>query len=100
MYIALTTRKIKPGEWEAFREAWAPEDAEFPPGFIRAIHARNLGDPDEVVSFGMVDASREDIERWASENADNERRRQEAMASHVEATGTDAIFEVIEEVEP
>jgi len=100
MFLALTVRKIKPGEFDGFRAGWEPKGDEYPPGFVRAVHARNVNDPDEIVSFGMFDASREDLEAWRERNADAERLRQDGMARHVASTGTDAFFEVIEEVTP
>ena len=100
MFIALTTRRLKPGEWEGFRAAWEPKGEEYPPGFVRAVHARNVNDPDEIVSFGMFEASREDLVAWRERNDDAERRRHESMARHVESMGTDAWFEVIDEVTP
>lgn len=98
MYVALTVRKLKPGAYDAFRAAWQPD--EFPPGLVRATHARNVNDPDEVVSFGLVDGSQGDMQAWMAEHADEEKRRQAAMAEHVESTGSDAVYEVIEEVTP
>ena len=100
MFVALSTRKVKPGAWEAFRAAWEPKGNEYPPGFVRAIHACKLDDPDEIVSFGIIDASRDQLEAWRRRHADDERLRQESMARHVQSTGADAIYEVIEEVTP
>ena len=100
MFIALTTRRLKPGEWDGFRAAWEPKGEEFPPGFIRAVHARNVHDPDEIVSFGMFDASWEELGAWRERNDDAERLRHESMARHVESMGVDAFFEVIDEVTP
>jgi hypothetical protein len=100
MFIALTTRRLKSGEWEGFRAAWEPKGEEFPPGFVRAVHARNVNDPDEIVSFGMFEASREDLVAWRERNDEAELRRHESMDRHVESTGTDAFFEVIDEVTP
>jgi heme-degrading monooxygenase HmoA len=100
MFLALTVRKIEPGEFDGFRAGWEPKGEEYPPGFVRAVHARNVNDPDEIVSFGMFDASREDLEAWRERNADAERLRQDGMGRHVASTGTDAFFEVIEEVTP
>jgi heme-degrading monooxygenase HmoA len=100
MLIALTTRRLKPGEWDGFRAAWEPKGEEYPPGFVRAVHARNVNDPDEIVSFGMFDASREDLAAWRERNAAAERLRQESMARHVASTGADAFYEIVEEVTP
>jgi heme-degrading monooxygenase HmoA len=100
MFVAVTARKLKPGEWNAFRAAWEPKGSEYPPGFVRAVHARGVDDPDEVVSFGMFDASREELQAWAQRNRDAERLRQASIARHVQSTGADAFYEVVEEVEP
>jgi heme-degrading monooxygenase HmoA len=100
MLIALTARKLHPGQWDAFRAAWEPKGTEYPPGFVRAVHARSVDDPDEIISFGMFDASREEMQAWADRNRDAERLRQESIARHVESTGADAIYEVADEVEP
>jgi hypothetical protein len=57
MLCFLTVRKLKPGSYESFREAWDPgEDvpAGFTEGFTRAYHLRNLEDENEVISFGFL----------------------------------------------
>ena len=100
MFIALTTRKLKPGEWDGFRAGWEPKGDKYPPGFVRAIHARSVQDPDEIVSFGMFDATQEELMAWRERNADSERLRQEGMGRHVVSTGADDFYEVIEEVTP
>ena len=98
MLCAISSRKLKPGAWEDFRRAWEPP--EFPPGFIRAYHVRALDDEDHVISFGLLDGSREDMERIREETGDVEGERQRAMAQFVESTQIDGIFEVVEEVTP
>jgi hypothetical protein len=98
MLCALTSRKLKPGAWEDFRRAWEPPA--FPPGFIRAYHVRALDDENHVISFGLLDGSREDMERIRGEMSDTENERQRAMAEFVESSQIDGIFEVIEEVTP
>jgi hypothetical protein len=98
VHVALTTRKLKPGAYEAFRAAWQPD--EFPPGLIRATHARSLEDPDLIVSYGLIDGDGEAMQAWMAEHADQEQRRQAAMAEHVESTGVDAVFEIVDEVTP
>jgi hypothetical protein len=98
MLCFLSVRRLKPGAFDDFRKAWEPP--EWPPEFVRAYHARNVGDENEVVSFGLAEMDRSDLERWRSERADQNRQRQEAMAPFVESVSTDAIFEVIDVVEP
>ena len=63
MIVMFTARRLKPGAWEQFREAWAPGE-EYPPGFVRAYHARNIRDEDEVISFGLFDMSEADYRQW------------------------------------
>jgi hypothetical protein len=97
---ALTVRKLRPGTYEQFRSAWEPEV--FPEGFTRAYHLRGLEDENEVVSFGFFDGTMEELrqvmEREDVMRADEQRQRE--MAEVVEWTGTDAVFEVVEEVTP
>lgn len=40
------------------------------------------------------------MQAWMAEHADEEKQRQDAMAEHVESTGSDAVYEVVEEVTP
>jgi hypothetical protein len=96
MLCALSVRRLKPGAYEDFRRAWEPE--EFPEGFTRADHLRNLNDENQVVSFGFYDGTLEDLERIRDEEGEEE--RQTRMAQFVESTQLDAMFEVIEEVTP
>ena len=51
MIVMFSARRLKPGAWEQFRRAWDPGDSK-PPGFQRAIHARNIRDEDGVISSG------------------------------------------------
>jgi hypothetical protein len=100
MLCFLTVRKLKPGSYDDFRQAWEPE--EWPEGFSRAYHLRNLEDENEVISFGFFDGGPEDLERMrADEEFRSVRERQlEEVNKHVESVGTDAVFEVLEEVKP
>jgi heme-degrading monooxygenase HmoA len=96
MLCALSVRRLKPGAYEDFRRAWEPE--EFPAGFTKAYHLRNLNDENQVVSFGFYDGSPEDLERIRDEQKEEE--RQGRMAEFVESSDVDAMFEVVDEVTP
>lgn len=96
MLCALSVRRLKPGAYDDFRRAWEPE--EFPEGFTRAYHLRNLGDENQVVSFGFYDGTLEDLERIRDDQKEGE--RQNRMAEFIESTSVDAMFEVVEEVTP
>ena len=98
MLVFFTARRLKPGAWEQFRRAWDPGD-EKPPGFQRAYHARNIRDEDEVISFGLVEMTRDDYHRWRGEIDAEERRRVADLSAFVENEHVSGVFEVIDTVE-
>jgi heme-degrading monooxygenase HmoA len=98
MIVMLTARRLKPGAWEEFRNAWDPGDAK-PPGFVRAYHARNIRDEDEVVSFGLFDMSVEDYRRWREEADAQETQRVSALSAFVEKEYVSGVYEVLDTVE-
>jgi hypothetical protein len=60
LLCVLTHRRLKPGSYDAFRDAWRPDD--WWPAFQHGYHLRSLDDPDEVVSFAFYDATAEEFE--------------------------------------
>ena len=100
MLCFLSARRLKPGAFDQFRRAWEPPADEFPPGFQRAYHVRNVRDEDEVVSFGLFDVSLEEIRAWRAEHEQEELKRQDAMAAFVENVHVEGIYELVETVEP
>jgi hypothetical protein len=60
---------------------------------------RNVSDPDEIIAFGFFDADLASL-RDDEGFREQQRTRQERMAPHVESTGADGVYEVIEVVEP
>lgn len=98
MIVMFSARRLKPGAWEQFRRAWDP-GADAPPGFIRAYHARNIRDEDEVISFGMFDMTEQDYREWREAADAEEISRQDGMAPFVANEYVGGVFEVIEEVE-
>ncbi|HTI32501.1 MAG TPA: hypothetical protein VL422_02425 [Miltoncostaea sp.] len=99
MICILTERRLKPGSWDDFRRAWEP--AEPPPVGGRAYHARDLNDPDHVISFGLFDVDLAEFQKLGQDPrfAEIQKARFAAMAPFVTETGADGIFEVIEVVE-
>jgi hypothetical protein len=94
-YVALTVRKLKPGSYEDWRKAWEG-DGEMPEG-VHAYVCRNMSDPDEIVAFGIMES--DDISNMRSdEMRQQQQARTEAMAPYVDSVGTDAVYEVIDEV--
>jgi heme-degrading monooxygenase HmoA len=95
MIVMFTARRLKPGAWEQFREAWDPGDAR-PPGFQRAYHARNIRDEDEVISFGLFDMDEEEYRRWRGEADAQETQRVDRLSAFVEHEYVSGVYEVID----
>ncbi|HEX8855757.1 MAG TPA: hypothetical protein VF752_09145 [Thermoleophilaceae bacterium] len=98
MIVMFSARRLKPGAWEQFRQAWEPGDAK-PPGFQRAYHARNIRDEDEVISFGLFDMSKDDYHRWREEADAQETHRVDRMSAFVENELVSGVYEVIDVAE-
>ena len=98
MLCFLTARRLKPGSFDEFRQAWEP--TEWDEHFVRAYHVRNTDDENEVVSFGFFQGTLADAEAAMRDErvrqAEDERQRR--MAEFVESETLDGVFEVIEEV--
>ena len=103
MLCALTVRRLKPGTYEQFRQAWDPGEDAWVEGWTRAYHLRNTRDENEIISFGFFDGTLEELTRRTEEvDADGRLReeRQRRLDEVVESVGADSIYEVIEEVTP
>ena len=99
MIVMFTARRLKPGAWESFRNAWDPGDS-IPPGFERAYHARNIRDEDEIISFGLFDMTTEDYRRWREESDAQENQRVDRISTFVEHEYVSGVFEVVDTLEP
>jgi len=98
MLCAHTVRRLKPGTYEEFKEAFFPDvDEQAPAGWIRFHALRKLGDEDEVVTFGFFDGTIEDLER-SQDDADFDERRKaiEPLVDEVIANGVYEITEIRE----
>jgi heme-degrading monooxygenase HmoA len=100
MLCLLSARRLKPGAFDQFRRAWEPPADDYPPGFQRAYHVRNVRDEDEIVSFGLFDTSLEELRAWRADHEQEELKRQDHMAAFVENLHVEGMYEVIEVVEP
>jgi heme-degrading monooxygenase HmoA len=98
MIVMLSARRLKPGAWEQFRQAWEAGDSR-PPGLQRAYHARNIRDEDEVISFGLFDMTKDDYHRWRGEADAQETQRVDRLSAFVENEHVSGVFEVIDVVE-
>jgi heme-degrading monooxygenase HmoA len=98
MLVFFSARRLKPGAWEQFRRAWDPGDAK-PPGFIRAHHARNIRDEDEIISFGLFDMTFDDYHAWRSAAEAEENQRVDRLSAFVMNEYAAGVYEVIDTVE-
>jgi hypothetical protein len=99
LVCALTVRKLRPGTFEEFREAFmAPvREGRMPAGWRRFNMVRATGDPDEVVCFGIFDGTVEELRESAALTGYEE--QQAAIAPYVEAVGADGFYEIVEDLE-
>ena len=51
-WVALTARKLKPGSFDDWRQAWESGDA---PRASPRTSAGNVNDPDEILAFGFIE---------------------------------------------
>ena len=100
MICLLTERRLRPGTFSEFRDAWEPV-GDPPQSLIRAFHLRAIGDPDHIVSFGLFNLSRAQLDtlRTDPDTAEQQRARVDAMRAFIEEIGVDGAFEVVEVIE-
>jgi heme-degrading monooxygenase HmoA len=98
MIVMFTARRLKQGAWEQFRRAWEPGEQK-PPGFVRAYHARNIRDEDEVISFGLFDMSIDDYRTWRGDADAEEMQRVDRLSAFVENEHVSGVYEVVETVD-
>ena len=95
-WAGLTGRRLKPGAYDDWRQAWMPEGMEMPSG-MKAYILRKVGDPDEVIAFGFFEGAREELEAMRGNPAEEESRIA-GMAPFVESVFADGTYEVVEVV--
>jgi heme-degrading monooxygenase HmoA len=98
MIVMFSARRLKPGAWDQFRQAWDPGDSK-PPGFQRAYHARNIRDEDEVISFGLFDMTEEDYRRWRAEADAEETQRVDRLSAFVQNAPVEGVYELVDVVD-
>ena len=59
-----------------------------------------MEDPDEVIAFGMFESDPRETFFSDDRLLEQQKARLARMAPYVESTGTDALFEVVEVVQP
>jgi hypothetical protein len=100
MMFAVTVRRIKPGAYEAFRQAWEPEP--WPPQLQRVLVARNDQDQDQVLTASFFDLQPEELEAARDDPSilGAEGERLQRIAAHVDSVVFKGVFEVAEELSP
>jgi hypothetical protein len=94
----LTHRQLRPDTFEAFREAWRPDD--WWPHFTHGYHLRSADDPDQIISFAFYDVSVEEFEvmRDDPDWMENEERRLHRIAAFQESARIGGVYDVAEEI--
>jgi hypothetical protein len=92
MLCAHTVRRLKPGTFDQFMEAFRPQDEELPQGWVRFHALRGLADENEVVTFGFFDGTLEELERSQAEG-DYQTRRQ-AIEPYIESVVANGVYEI------
>ncbi len=99
MICTLTARRLKPGGYGAFREAWddpgkiSEEDRR---RWTRVYNMRDVTAEDVVTSFGFFDGTLEqlrEVQQRYGREAEVER-----IAPHVDEVLLDGAYEVVEEI--
>lgn len=100
MICALTVRKIKPGRFDDFHDAFMAgmDNGDPPPGFVRFDMVRNTDQPDEVICFGLFEGTADQLRESADEGGYAEQL--ERIAPYVDSIGADGLYEVVEELNP
>jgi hypothetical protein len=95
MICALTIRKLKPGAFDEFRQAFMAGESEAPmPAGSQFFMVRNTNDPDEVICFGLFDGTLEELR--SSDLYSGYDEQLNSIAPFVEAVGADGMYEVVE----
>jgi hypothetical protein len=100
MICTLTARRLEPGAYDTFREAWDPTrvNRDALRQWTRIYHCRDVSDPDVVLSFGLFDGSLDEL-REAQARLGRESQVGRVEPS-IQAVLLDGAFEVIEQLSP
>jgi hypothetical protein len=98
MLCAHTVRRLKPGTFDRFSEAFMPSEEDAPAGWTRFHMLRSLADEDEVVTFGFFDGTLEQLER-SQEDSDFESHRN-AIDPYVDTVIANGVYEIVATVTP
>jgi hypothetical protein len=99
MICTLTARRLNPGAYDDFRAAW---DATYTTHaeirhWSHIYHARDLSDPDIVVSFGLFEGTADDLRATQAATSSD---TTDLITPHVAATLLDGSYEVLDVLTP
>jgi|KBSMisStaDraftv2_1062788.scaffolds.fasta_scaffold931377_2 hypothetical protein len=98
MILSVLVRRLRPGvSFEEFKAAWLAEADHF--GFpIEVSHAQKLGDDREIVSYSLIDASRDDVLAVLAtpKVAAGEAERHNRIDALIESAVVSGLYEVID----
>lgn len=100
MIVLFTARRLKPGTFHRFREAWEQRSPVPLLGLRRAYLARNVRDPDEVISFGLFNTTVEEYRRWREAADREENLRVERLSEFTAEEPVSGVYEVAVELLP
>jgi hypothetical protein len=91
---AHTVRRLKPGTFDQFAEAFGPPAADSPPaGWVRFVMLRPHGGGDEVVTFGFFDGTLEQLEASQDQHGFEERRA--AASQYVDEVLANGVYDIV-----
>lgn len=93
MLCAHTVRKLRPGTFEQFAEAFRPDEGTTPPGWVRFDMLRGQRDPDQVITFGFFDGTLEQLEASQVEHGYGDRVA--AAEPFVEQVLLNGVYEIV-----
>jgi hypothetical protein len=93
MICAHTVRRLRPGTFDQFKQAFMPDPDSPPPGWVRFDMLRSLADENEVVTFGFFDGTLEELER--SQSASDYDERRSAIDPLVEFVVVNGIYDIV-----
>ena len=102
MLCTLTARRLKPGQFDAFRAAFqemndsAPDDAV--KRWKNVYITRDVQDEDVVISFGLFDGTVEEL-RLIQSSSGGEATRTSGIAGLVDEVILDGSYEVVEHIQ-
>ena len=96
MLVAILVRRLRPGvTFEQFRAAWLAEPGHFG-GPVRVTHARRIDDDREIVSYAVLDLSRDGLQEALTRLAAGEHSRHDRIDEVIESTVGKGIYEIID----